>query len=99
MLDLFFSSNTSAVPLSALPASAAAWSLCCQQKKRDPPGWLLSMAGKATTTPLLPFGEAVGEVCGEAGCERRHERPLDVIPLQVVVGFLESERAMSDSGV
>lgn len=35
----------------------------------------------------------------EAEMERRHGRPLDVSPRQVVVGFFESERGISDSGV
>ena len=40
-----------------------------------------------------------GEAFGEAARERRHGRPLDVIPLQVVAAFLESDRGRRDSGV
>lgn len=39
-------------------------------------------------------GVSEGELMG-----RRHARPEDVMPRHVVLGFLESDRLMEDSGV
>jgi hypothetical protein len=48
-------------------------------------------------TPLPP-GDEVGEDLGDAASGRRQGLPEDVIPLQVVAGFFESERGNRASG-
>lgn len=81
----------------------AAWSLCCQQKNAvaSPFARCSPSADTKSNTQLIPAGDARGdgEERGEAARARRHGRPADVMPLQVVAGFLESERARRDSGV
>ena len=47
---------------------------------------------------LCEDGFAVGWAT-EGEIARRHNRPLEVSPRQVVVGFFESERGIRDSGV
>lgn len=51
--------------------------------------------------PALAFTPAVfaGNELGDDASDRRHGRPLAVIPRHVVAGFLESERDTMDSGV
>ena len=55
----------------------------------------MSSSVRTASTPLAGVGEALGEDASA----RRHGRPLDVRPLQVVAGFLESDRGRRDSGV
>ena len=87
------------VPLSPL-CNVAAWSLCCQQKNAAAPSCSLS-PGNTAKTPFLVrrFNLDRGDEVGERARERRQGRPLSVMPLQVVAGFLLSERGRSDSGV
>jgi hypothetical protein len=72
-------------------AEALAWSLCCQQYR-------LSSLGSSSRI----FGGFRREFTGGASAAaigRLHGRPLEVMPLHVVEGFLESERPSRDSGV
>lgn len=72
-------------------ADRLACSLCCQQYRVSSPG-----------SSTRRFPAFVGVDTGEgfdAATGRRHGLPLDVIPLHVVDGFLESDRLMRDSGV
>lgn len=72
-------------------AEALAWSLCCQQYR-------LSSVGSSVRT-LKGFKR---ELCWggfAAAIGRLHGRPLEVMPLHVVEGFLESARPKRDSGV
>ena len=80
--------------------NAAAWSLCCQQKNAAAPSCSVS-PGSTAKTPFLVrrFNLGRGDDVGEKARERRQGRPLSVMPLQVVAGFLLSERGSSDSGV
>ena len=50
-------------------------------------------------TPFLNLRFPVGDAWGEDARGRLQGRPLAVMPLQVVAGFLESDRGRSDSGV
>ncbi|KAH8664500.1 hypothetical protein BX600DRAFT_464561 [Xylariales sp. PMI_506] len=74
-------------------ADRLAWSLCCQQYK----------SGSAGSSTRSFFREALraeaGDADGDAESGRLHGRPLDVMPLHVVSGFLESERPNRASGV
>ena len=81
-----------------LLASFSACSLCCQQKNAAAPSWSSSTSCNTATTPLLALGDELGELEAAASV-LRHGLPLDVIALQVVPGFLESERGSRDSGV
>ena len=80
------------------PVILTACSLCCQQKNAaatpssSPPDI-------TARTPLAAAGEARGEDRGDAARARRQGRPLDVMPLHVVAGFLESDRGRRASGV
>ena len=80
--------------------NVAAWSLCCQQKNAAAPSCSLS-PGNTARTPFLVrrFNLGRGDEAGEKARERRQGRPLSVMPLHVVAGFLLSERGRSDSGV
>ena len=92
--------ETSVVFLASAPPSVslAACSLCCQQKyTAAPPS--CSPRESTARTPLGANGEALGEVRGDAARARRQGLPLDVMPLQVVAGFFESDRGRRASGV
>ncbi len=52
----------------------------------------------ATAETLILF-ETEDSFFGDVARERRHGRPLDVMPLQVVAAFLESDRGKYASGV
>ena len=93
-------SETRVVFLAPAPPSVslAACSLCCQQKNAAAPP-SCSPRESTARTPLGADGEALGEVRGGAARARRQGRPLDVMPLQVVAGFFESDRGRRASGV
>lgn len=75
-------------------ADMLACSLCCQQYRRSSRGLSTrSLPPKGLPPPRLFW------LRSEVAMGRRHERPPDVMPRHVVDGFLESERATSDSGV
>ncbi len=88
-----FCKDVSFVPLLAILRSA--WSLCCQQKNAVA---AVSVLGGATAETLVSF-ETEDLFFGDGVRERRHGRPLDVMPLQVVASFLESDRGKYASGV
>lgn len=94
MLVLSFSCTTS-VALLLAATRFSAWSLCCQQKNAAalPPS--MSSSVRTARTPRLGAWEAPGEDASP----RRQSRPFEVRPLQVVAGFLESDRERRDSGV
>lgn len=70
---------------------ALAWSLCCQQYKLSSLGSSVRiLAGLRRELPAGASSAVIG---------RRQGRPLDVTPLHVVDGFLESERPIRASGV
>jgi hypothetical protein len=71
-------------------AEALAWSLCCQQYRLSSVGSSVRMPGLRREPPEGSSVAAIG---------RLHGRPLEVMPLHVVDGFLESERPSRDSGV
>jgi hypothetical protein len=72
-------------------AEALAWSLCCQQYR-------LSSDGSSVRI-LEGFRRELGGGASSAASERRHGLPVEVRPLHVVDGFLESARPRRDSGV
>jgi hypothetical protein len=72
-------------------AEALAWSLCCQQYRLSSAGSSVRIAeGFRRESCWGGFAAAIG---------RLHGRPLEVMPLHVVEGFLESARPRRDSGV
>ena len=81
-------------PFVLLAASCSAWSLCCQQKYAAAPMSSLSLSPATDTTARTPSSSLIFASIG-----RLHGRPDLVMPLQVVAGFLESDRGIKDSGV
>lgn len=51
------------------------------------------------TTSFLATRMEVGELLADVAIVRLHGRPVAVMPLHVVAGFLESDREIRDSGV
>lgn len=51
------------------------------------------------TTSFLATRMEDGEPFADVAMVRLHGRPVAVMPLQVVAGFLESDRGSRDSGV
>ncbi len=73
-------------------ADRLACSLCCQQYR-------LSSRGSSARNLPPARKKAAGEVVFALAIGRLQGRPEDVMPRQVVEGFLESERPTCDSGV
>ena len=96
----FVTSSCGCAELSVV-TNCSAWSLCCQQKKAAAPESFLSPLFPTDTIASTPFVAEAEDRVGDFAVAilRRHGRPLDVIPLHVVAGFLESERGRRDSGV
>jgi hypothetical protein len=69
-------------------AERLAWPLCCQQYR---------LSSRGSYWVNFRRGSSASVVDGAIG--RRQGRPVDVMPRQVVLGFLESDRPNSDSGV
>lgn len=72
-------------------AEALAWSLCCQQYR-------LSSLGSSSRI-FGGFRRELAAGASAAAIGRLHGLPLEVMPLHVDDGFLESERPSRDSGV
>lgn len=97
MLFLSFSGYSCvAGPVDGFAASVSAWSLCCQQKYAAAP---ISSSLPSPATDVTAMTPSPSPSPSFASIARLHGRPDFVMPLHVVAGFRESDRAMSDSGV